>query len=194
MPGCQWSRMWHEWQDVRQRMQAEGRKLHWGKRCRNETQWSMWYENYFSECFHWLVLFTPLDKYLFCSILLSPGPCSLSDCEDYYGRCTIAEDGSGTAQCTCPTADQCSNVVRAVCGDNAKTYLNKCLLEAESCAMKYKIEVKRKGRCSEYYMTYFFNKNIQINRSFQISQIVHFFLFANDDDFNSHIPGFLSQI
>ena len=77
----------------------------------------------------------------------------MSDCEDYYGRCTIAEDGSGTAQCTCPTADQCSNDVRPVCGDNEKTYRNKCFMEAESCAMKYKIEVKRKERCSEYTMT-----------------------------------------
>jgi len=84
-------------------------------------------------------------------MLFSLGPCSFSDCEDYYGKCTIA-DGSTTAQCTCPTADQCSNVARAVCGDNAKTYRNKCFLEAESCAMKYKIEVKHKGSCGEYNM------------------------------------------
>lgn len=88
-------------------------------------------------------------------MLFSPGPCSLSDCEDYYGTCTIADDGSGTAQCTCPTADQCSNATRAVCGDNAKTYRDKCFLEAESCALKYKIEVKRKGQCSEYNMAKF---------------------------------------
>lgn len=97
----------------------------------------------------------PVRQVFFCSMLFSPGPCSLSDCEDYYGICTIADDGSGTAQCTCPTADQCSNAARAVCGDNAKTYRNKCFLEAESCALKYKIEVKRKGQCSEYNMANF---------------------------------------
>ena len=88
----------------------------------------------------------------------------MSDCEDYYGTCTIAEDGSGTAQCRCPSADQCSDVFRPVCGDNEKTYQSKCFLEAESCALKYKIEVKRKGQCSEYNVTCFvFYKTILCN-------------------------------
>lgn len=136
-------------------MQAESGKLRGGKRCYNQTQWSMRYVNYLSEYAFTDMLFLPL---LICSMLFSPGPCSLSDCDDYYGKCSVAEDGSGTAQCKCPTADQCSNDVRSVCGDNAKTYRNKCFMEAESCALKYKIEVKRKGRCSEYKMLYLFTR------------------------------------
>ena len=129
-------------------MQAEGGKLCRGNRRHNQTQWSMRYENYLSEYY-------PVRQvFIFSMLFFSPGPCSLSDCEDYYGRCTMAEDGSGTAQCKCPTADQCSNDARPVCGDNAKTYRNKCFMEAESCAMKYKIEVKLKGPCSEYYATW----------------------------------------
>lgn len=147
--------MRHEWQDVRERMQAESGKLRGGKRCYNQTQWSMRYVNYLSEYTFTDMLSLPL---LLCSMLFVPGPCSLSDCDDYYGKCSVAEDGSGTAQCKCPTADQCSNDVRSVCGDNAKTYRNKCFMEAESCALKYKIEVKRKGRCSEYKMLYLFTR------------------------------------
>ena len=62
----------------------------------------------------------------------------------------MAQDGSGTAQCECPSADQCPSNYRAICGDNGKTYRNKCLLEAESCQMRKRIEVKRKGQCSKY--------------------------------------------
>ena len=78
------------------------------------------------------------------------GPCSFSDCQDYYGTCTVAPDGSGTAKCKCPAADQCPSIVRAICGVDGKTYPNKCLLEAKSCQLKKRIEVKRKGACSKY--------------------------------------------
>ena len=84
------------------------------------------------------------------STFLFPGPCSFSDCEEYYGTCTVAQDGSGTAQCECPLAEECSSGVRAVCGDNGKTYPNRCRLEAESCEIKKRIEVKDRGQCSKF--------------------------------------------
>ena len=60
---------------------------------------------------------------------------------------------NGTAQCICPRADKCPSVARPICGDDGKTYPNSCLLEAQSCQMKKRVEVKDKKRCSEYCMT-----------------------------------------
>lgn len=80
---------------------------------------------------------------------LCSGPCSFSDCQKYYGRCIVA---NGTAQCICPRADKCPSVARPICGDDGKTYPNNCLLEAQSCQMKKRVEVKDKKRCSEYCM------------------------------------------
>ena len=82
-------------------------------------------------------------------------PCSFSKCEEYYGKCMLLADASGTAQCTCRPLDQCPEDVKTVCGDNGKTYRNVCDLEAESCQMRTPIAVKHKGLCSEYYARYF---------------------------------------
>ena len=83
-------------------------------------------------------------------ISLFPGPCSFSDCRNYYGTCTVAADGSGTAQCQCPKAEDCSSSVRELCGDDGKTYENRCRLEAESCRIKKRIEIKARGLCSKF--------------------------------------------
>lgn len=83
-------------------------------------------------------------------IPLCSGPCSFSDCQKYYGRCIVA---NGTAQCICPSADKCSPVAGPICGDDGKTYPSSCLLEAQSCQMKKRVEVKDKKRCSKYCMT-----------------------------------------
>ena len=81
---------------------------------------------------------------------LFPGPCSFSDCQDYYGTCTVAPDGSGTAQCQCPKVEDCPSSVRELCGDDGKTYENRCRLEAESCRIKKRIEIKARGPCSKF--------------------------------------------
>ena len=90
---------------------------------------------------------------------LFPGPCSFSDCQDYYGTCTVAPDGSGTAQCQCPKVEDCPRSVRELCGDDGKTYENRCRLEAESCRIKKRIEIKARGPCSKFsanlYGTFF---------------------------------------
>lgn len=101
---------------------------------------------------------------------LFPGPCSFSDCQDYYGSCTVAQDGSGTAKCQCPSTDQCPSAVRAICGDDGKTYPNKCRLEATSCQLKKRIEVKRKGACSKYRDAFVMAINVLSKRNRNLSK------------------------
>ena len=79
---------------------------------------------------------------------LTPGPCSFSSCQTYYGQCIVA--ANGTAQCICPSADQCPAIKRRICGDDGKTYANTCVLEVQSCQMKKRIEVHARGKCCKY--------------------------------------------
>ncbi|EDO45885.1 predicted protein [Nematostella vectensis] len=71
-----------------------------------------------------------------------------SDCEaidcSYYSTCKVHAD-EGYAQCHCK--QDCPLDYEPVCGTNSKTYLNSCVLQAESCYIGRWIRVAKKGPC-----------------------------------------------
>lgn len=72
--------------------------------------------------------------------------CTETSCE-HYAKCELSVDGS--PECVCPSIKNCPAVIKAVCGSNGKSYINKCRLMVDSCKKKKKILVDKEGICGK---------------------------------------------
>lgn len=74
------------------------------------------------------------------------GLCSTMNCQEYE----TCKEVNGEAVCGCPTVDACPRDVNIVCGDDGKSYLNKCRMKLEACKKKRPIVARHDGICGEF--------------------------------------------
>ena len=58
-------------------------------------------------------------------------------------------EDEGFAECECPT--KCNLRYEPVCGNNGKSYENKCAMKLESCRTGKWIKVEKKGTCGKKF-------------------------------------------
>lgn len=61
-----------------------------------------------------------------------------------YGKCEQTATGF---KCGCNKV--CNEPYSAICGDDGRTYNNKCQMKIQSCSLKKSIQVKHVGKCGK---------------------------------------------
>ena len=85
------------------------------------------------------------DHALFPLILLDP--CCGTRCPAFT-KCAVNNERN--AVCVCQDLDDCPEDHDLVCGNDGKTYGNKCLMKATACKEKRMIEVVANRKCGMY--------------------------------------------